>query len=136
MNKKTVLGMIFTIVIVVSMMFSFGGCSDDKNLDAEGNIIASKIVSFEVEDYKLYVGDKFNKDNIKITATLDDKTTQEVKNNRIYNQDDLDKINDELNDDGEFTKAGTYTIRIYHLEERKDMFVGTCNVKVVIKNEI
>lgn len=115
--KKTI-STIIMIALVCALVFTFVACENKEE--------TITIKSFEIEDYELIEGAKFDKENIKIVCHKSDDTTVEVKNNLVFDKTSLEgKIDSEeiLSDDS----AGEYTIPVYHL----DIHIG--DLKLIVK---
>ena len=80
--------------------------------------------AIEVENYA--IGDKYNQSDAGIVAVLEDGTKKDITENLIFVGED----NLKLDDDGNFTEAGEYKVKVYALEEREDMYIGEWTIKV------
>lgn len=129
--SKRVLAVILAVVTIVSCCFVLTACNKNTTTD---ETTATAVNKYEIAEYEAYVGDEFKAANIVVTAYLNNDTTKTVTNNRIYSAVDQTKL--ELDDSKKFTKAGNYTLRVYLLEEREDLLMGTCSIKVLAKKEI
>ncbi len=117
--KKT-LSLIIIIALVCVLAFTFAACEEES--DEVG------IERFEIEDLELTEGDKFNEEDVVITAYKTDGETAEVKNNLDFDLTALEEFLDEentLSDDS----AGEYKIPVYHLEKH----IGDLKVIVNVK---
>lgn len=115
--KKTI-STIIIIALACALVFSLTAC-EDKETEVT-------IKSFEISDYELVAGDKFDKENINIICHKSDDTTEEVNNNLVFDKLSLgDKIDSEnlLSED----LVGEYLIPVYHL----DIYIG--NLKLIVK---
>lgn len=116
--KKTVL-IVLCIAVLAAAFCAFIACEKE---DEEVTI-----ASFAIEDKTYAIGDKYAQDDAKITATLTDKTTVDVTKNLVFAGDDDATLNLE---DGKFTKAGEYKVKVYKFEKREDLLIGEWTIKV------
>lgn len=115
--KKTVV-LILILSLIVSMACLFIACKDDKEA------VIKNYEPIEVENYA--IGDKYNQSDAGIVAVLEDGTKKDITENLIFVGED----NLKLDDDGNFTEAGEYKVKVYALEEREDMYIGEWTIKV------
>lgn len=114
---KKIVSIIVLILIVVSMACVFTACSEkdsDKLIDSY--TIAPSVVN---------VGDTHGTPTI--TALMTDGTEKTVKNNLKYNAEDIEGLKLK---DGKYTEAGTYSVRVYIIEEKEELFIGTWDITV------
>ncbi|MFA6866648.1 MAG: hypothetical protein WCR54_03940 [Clostridia bacterium] len=119
---------ILVIAIVAAVILSTVGmvaCS-------EKNDSINDIKSYDITDTEVFVGDTMSTNNIKITATMEDDTTISVNNNLQFVGNDDESL--KLDDEGKFTKAGEYIVKVYALREGDDdYFIGDWKIKVKVK---
>ncbi len=97
---------ILVFVLAVTATCLFVGCTNDKKDDVETvTSISAKIASGTT----FVVGDAFDSSKITVTATLSDKTTRTVSNTSAIA---FDRSTLKLDSDGNFTEAGTYTVKV------------------------
>ncbi len=114
--KKTITVIALIIVLTVSC-FALVACKDD----------ASDLHDFVIAEKTYKIGDVYASGDITVTATANEKTYN-VDKNLVFVGDDADAL--KLDKDGKFTEAGTYTVKVYTVEERDDMYVGEWKIVV------
>ncbi len=90
------------------------------------------VTSYEIADSTYTVGDTFDKTKVSITATKSDGTTAAVSKNLAFGEESIASLS--LDEDNKLTKAGTFTVKVYILEENEDypeFFIG--DWKIVVK---
>ncbi|HHT83449.1 MAG: hypothetical protein ACOYEC_00540 [Christensenellales bacterium] len=116
MKKAFLLVSALTLIIIMSFAFIACGDKDDE----------LTIVRYEIKDYELIEGDKFDVSKVAINCYLSDGSVRDVKNNLYFDKAELeDKLDDEnnLSEDS----AGEYTVPVYHLDKK----IG--DLKVIVK---
>ncbi|MBR1624375.1 MAG: bacterial Ig-like domain-containing protein [Clostridia bacterium] len=115
---KKAVAIILTIAVVAALVCVFVSCGESK----ETGIKAYKAI--ETTTYS--VGDEYKSSDVVIEAELKDGTTIKVTKNLVFvGEDEL-----KLDENGKFTEKGTYTVKVYALEEREDYFIGNWTIKV------
>ncbi len=103
--KKT-LACILMLVVAVTALCTFVGCTSDKEEEVPAiTSISAKVAS----NADFNVGEKFDSKYITVTAKLDDKTQSEVSTTAAVSYD-LAAL--KLDDDGNFTEAGEFTLEV------------------------
>ncbi|NCA92505.1 hypothetical protein EOM82_04550 [bacterium] len=90
------------------------------------------VSSYEITESTYTVGDTFDKTKVSITATKSDGTTAAVTKNLTFGEESIASLS--LDEDNKLTKAGTYAIKVYILEENEnypEFYIGEW--KVVVK---
>jgi len=90
------------------------------------------VTGYEITESTYTVGDTFDKTKVSIEATKSDGTTAQVTNNLAFGEESIEALS--LDEENILTKAGTYTIKVYILEENinyPEFFIG--DWKVVVK---
>lgn len=108
MKKK--IAIIIMILILATLPMVLSACNDK---DDEVKINEITIEFNKTTDYKK--GDVFSESDFTVTAHLSDKTTRTMSNNLIWNTEGLN-----LNDKGEFTEAGEFTLIINFLKYKEE----------------
>ena len=119
--RKTILTTVTVLVLVLVSILVLTAC-DNEETDAT-------VKSYEITDSKFDIGDTFAAPTI--TANMSDDTTKTVANNLVYAADDYAAL--QLDADKKFTKAGTYDVKVYILEEREEFLLGTWHITVRVK---
>ncbi len=117
---KKVISVIALVLIVASISVLFVACSDKDD--------SLKVNSYEIKESIVKVGDKHGTPTIK--AYLSDGTDKTVANNLVYNEADLAALL--LDEEDKYTKAGTYTVKVYILEEKEELYVGDWKITVKV----
>lgn len=121
--KKVILVISLVIAIVISAV-GMVACSGDDELN--------DIVDYEIETKEYYIGDTLSTSDVKITATKEDETTVAVSKNLKFVDADAESL--DLDEDGQFTKAGEYIVKVYGLRADDDnYFIGDWTIKVKVK---
>ena len=115
--KKTIV-LLLCIVLSVAAVCLFVACEDDKEP------VIESYKAIETDNYA--IGDEYKQSDAEVVAVLKDGTTKNITKNLVFVGEDGLK----LDDDGKFTEAGEYTIKIYALEEREDLLIGEWKIKV------
>jgi len=108
-----------TVLILCCLVCLFTACKDDEAV----------IDSYNVESKSYVVGDTFSTSDAVITAEL--KNGEKVKID-THLKFDTTAVDIDLTD-GKFTKAGTYVVPVYAIEERTDLKIGDWTVTVTEK---
>lgn len=115
MKRKLITALCLTMVVVsVLCLFACSDKTTEKTVD-----------KYEIAETKVNVGDTHG--NPTITATFNDGTTQAVSNNLVF---DAENIKELALEDGKYTKAGTYTVKVYIIEQRDDLYIGEWKITV------
>ncbi len=118
--KKIVVSLL-VIVTVVMIATCFVACTKDE----------VGIESFNaIEDKTYYIGDTYKSSDIVLTAKMKDGTTANITKNLVFEGDDAQSLS--LDENGKFTKAGTYVVKVYRFENREDLAIGEW--KIIVKN--
>ena len=115
---KKVLVVLLSVIVLVASVCVFVSCSKDKTVE---------IASYSIEKKEYIEGDKFNAEDIAITATLTDKTEITVKSNYVL-ASDLSNL--KLDENDCFTESGSYKVKVYKFEEREDLEIGEWEIVV------
>ena len=103
---KKFLAVILMVVLSLTLVFVFVGCTNDKDTKVpEITGITAKVSS----DANYKVGSVFDSKYITVTASLNDKTTKAVSTTSAIKYD-LSALN--LDDEGKFTAAGDYEMKV------------------------
>ena len=116
--KKTLL-IVLCIAVLTASFCAFIACEKDEE---------AVIDSYSIESKSYAIGDAYSQGDVKITATLTDKTTIDVTENLVFDGDDKATLS--LDKDGKFTKKGEYTVTVYRFEKREDLEIGKWTIKV------
>ena len=115
---KKVLTVLLISVLLVSVLCVFAACGEEEAV----------IDSYQDIDNTIYAaGDTYNNTDAHIVANLKDGTTRHITKNLVFVGEDAESLDLE---DGKFTKAGTYEVKVYALEEREDYFIGKWTIEV------
>ncbi len=114
---KKFLTIVSIVLVLVCAVCLFTACKDE-----------AYIQGYTIENKTYTVGDTYASSDVAITATLSDDSTKTISENLIFVGDGEEDLN--LNDDGCFTKTGSYSVKVYALEEREDLFIGTWTIVV------
>lgn len=123
MKKVSIVMLLLAVLIGV---FCLSACTD------KSDVIT--IVKYEITESKYTVGDAFDKTKVTVTATKSDDTTATVTNNLVMGQEGIDSL--ALDADNKLTKAGTFIVKIYILEENlnyPEFFIGDWTIVVKAK---
>ncbi len=115
--KKTIV-LLLCIVLSVAAVCIFVACSDD------GEPVIESYKEIEADTYA--IGDAYKQADAEVVAVLKNGKTRNITKNLVFVGEDA--LN--LDDDGNFTEAGEYTVKIYALEEREDLLIGEWKIKV------
>lgn len=118
--KKTFLTSVAVLVLVVVCFAALTACDKESDLT---------VLSYDITPSKVDIGDTFAAPTI--TANMSDETTKTVSKNLVYSASDLALL--ELDADKKFTKAGTFQVKVYILEEREEFLLGTWDITVRVK---
>lgn len=116
MKKK--LTIVIAALVLVAAVFALTACSGDET--------AATVKNYEIAESKVNIGDTHGTPTI--TANMSDDTTKTVSNNLVYDQDDIAAL---ALDDGKYTKAGEYTVKVYILEQQDKFYLGEW--KIIVK---
>jgi hypothetical protein len=119
MKKTTVIILVISLLAVTACLFA--ACGDKEAVIESYNAIDSKTYA---------VGDTYSSSDVAVVAKLKDGTTRNITQNLVFDGDDETSL--KLDDDGNFTEAGTYYVTVYALEKRDDLKIG---VWTIIVNE-
>ncbi len=111
---KKIFVCIIAFVLAVTATCMFVGCNNQKEEVATVTSISAKVASGTT----FKVGDSFDATKVTVTATLSDKTTRTVSTTAALS---FDRAAMELDSDGKFTKAGTYTVKVTYSDWSTDM---------------
>lgn len=103
---KKILACVLMVVLVVTAVFVFVGCTNNKEEKVPAITgITAKVAS----DANYTVGSAFNSKYITVTASLDNKTTKAVSTTAAISYD-LSDI--KLDENGNFTEAGEFVMDV------------------------
>lgn len=104
MKKFFTCMLVFVLAITATCLFV--GCTNNNDDDVQTvKSISAKVVSGTT----FVVGDAFDSSKITVTATLDDNTTRDVSTTSAIA---FDREAMKLDSDGNFTEAGTYSVKV------------------------
>ncbi len=105
-NMKKFLAVVLMVVLSLTAVFVFVGCTNDKDSDVPTITgITAKVSS----DANYKVGSAFDTKYITVTASLSDKTTKAVSTTQAISYD-YSAL--KLDNDGKFTEAGDYQLKV------------------------
>lgn len=116
---KKVLLIVLCIAVLSACFGAFIACEKETETVISG---------YEIETKTYSIGDTYKSTDVKIVATLTDKSTIDVTENLVFDGDDKETIF--LDEDGKFTKAGEYKIAVYKFEKRDDLKIGEWTIRV------
>lgn len=103
MKKKIVV--MLMIITVLALAFTLAACNKEDELKIERITVEyNKKVAYRV-------GSRFSSSDFTVTAHLSDDTKEEIANNLIWHTESL-----QLNEDGEFTVAGEFILKVDFLK--------------------
>lgn len=103
---KKILAVVLMVVLSLTLVFVFVGCTNDKDTEVpEITAITAKVAS----DANYKVGSAFDSKYISVKATLTDKTTKAISTTAAIRYD-LDAL--KLDNDGKFTEAGEFQMQV------------------------
>lgn len=117
MKKR--LTIVLTAVLLIVAVLSLVACAEKEE--------TATVVSYEIAESKVNIGDTHGTPTI--TAKMSDDTTKTVSKNLVYDADDVAKL--QLDENNKYTKSGTYTVKVYILEQKEEFYLGEW--KIIVK---
>lgn len=117
---KKVVSIVAVLLVVACFACVLTACEKD-----DGTL---KVSSYEIKETVVNIGDKHGTPTI--TAHMSDGTDKTVSNNLVYDKDDVDAL--KLDDDGKYTKAGSYSVKVYILEQQDQFYLGEWKITVKV----
>lgn len=117
---------VMLLLVVLTGVFCLAACTEKSEI-----ITVDK---YEITESKYTVGDTFDKSKVVVTAYKSDETTATISKNLVLSKDGLASL--ALDADNKLTKAGTFTIKVYILEENEnypEFFIGDWTIVVKAK---
>lgn len=124
MKKATAI--VLTAILVLSAVCLLVACGGDKEA-----VFDYDKINIEVKNYAL--GEKYDEADAVIEATLKDGSKRKLTKNLVFvdkAEKEENKLENALDEDGKFTKAGEYKMEVYMLEAREDLKIGEWTIKV------
>lgn len=123
MKKVSIVAM---LIVVIACVFGLSACND-KN----GEIT---VLKYEIAESQYTVGDTFDSAAVSVTAFKSDDSSVKISKNLVVSKEDIENL--ALSSENKLTKAGTFTLKVYILEENADypeFFLGEWTVHVKVK---
>lgn len=118
---KKIICVLSVLLVLTCAVFAMAACSEKDAV----------ITSYSIEKTTYKVGDAFSTDDVVITAELANGDKIKVDKNLYFDQSAITTEGDDaVLKDGEFAKAGDYQVKVYAVEERDDLLIGTWNITV------
>ena len=117
---KKFISIISTVLVLCCAVCLFTACKEDAAVIDKS--------SFVIEEKTYAVGDAFSTSDVVITAKLKNGEVRKIDSHLKFVQDEL--TDEVLDKDKKFIKEGTYNVKVYYVEERDDMEIGTWKITV------
>jgi hypothetical protein len=118
--RKRIFSLTLIVLIFSASLFVLTACGE-----------RNESLRFEIEESTYTVGDTFDKNAVRITATLPNGDTRPVAANLIFVKEDLDSL--KLVKD-KFEVDGEYKVNIWHIEQnelyRDELYLGEWKITV------
>ena len=114
---KKIISVVSVALVLCCIFCLFTACKDDN---------AGIVYTLEETTYE--VGDTFSTGDATITAVYNGEKIK-IDTHLVF---DTEALEEEL-EDGKFTKAGTYTVAVYAVENRSDLKIGDWKITVTEK---
>ncbi len=121
---KKFITIVSTVLVLCCAVCLFVACKDDSPVIDKD--------TYKIEEKAYVVGDTFSTGDVVITANLKNGEQRKIDTHLKFDKSGLvdAENNSVLDDNNKFTKAGTYTVVVYLVEEREDMLVGDWKITV------